>query len=68
MDVDTESLTINETSHDVETGGVASTSTPSSDFVQNWLNHVHHNDQETGSSTINLLSEEQLAELTMRNS
>ena len=64
MDVDIESQTVNETLHNVETGGVASTSTPSSNFVQSWLNPVHHNDQGTGPSSVGLLSEEQLAELT----
>ena len=63
MDVDTESQTVHEASHDAETGGVASTSTPSSNFVQQWLNPMHHNDQGAGPSTATLLSDEQLAEL-----
>ena len=63
MDVDTGSQTVNEAFQNVETGGAASTSTHSSNFVHKWLNPVHHNDQGSGPSTVHLLSDEQLAEL-----
>ena len=63
MDVDIGSQTVNETLQNVDTGGVASSSTLRPNFVQEWLNPVHHNDQGSGPSTVNLLSDEQLAEL-----
>ena len=64
MDVDTMSQTVNEASHDAETGGNATSSNPSLNFVQEWLTHVHHNDQGPGPSTAPLLSSEQLVELS----